>query len=93
MKNSPSESDHPQLSSLADPTSAPNQPKPNAAKGYSSRANIIDRLFADQNWIENYRVTADEKIALSNAAMMGEVSGERDVLFILNQIRRARLRW
>jgi len=25
--------------------------------------------------------------------MMGEVKSERDVLFILNQIRRARLRW
>jgi hypothetical protein len=57
------------------------------------RPNIIERLFSDKAWVENYRITADERIALSNAAMMGEVASERDVLFILNQIRRARLRW
>jgi hypothetical protein len=58
-----------------------------------SRAGVIDRLFADKNWTENYRVTAEERESLSNVAMMGEVSSERDVLFILNQLRRARLRW
>jgi hypothetical protein len=67
--------------------------KPNSAKASGARPSIIERLFADKIWIENYRVTADERVALSNAAMMGEVSSERDVLFILNQIRRARLRW
>ena len=41
----------------------------------------------------NYRVTPEERESLSNAAMMGEVTCERDVLFILNQLRRARLRW
>jgi len=59
----------------------------------AARSSIIERLFADKIWTENYRVTADERVALSNAAMMGEVCSERDVLFILNQIRRARLRW
>ena len=54
---------------------------------------VIDRLFADKNWTENYRVTPQERESLSNVAMMGEVSSERDVLFILNQLRRARLRW
>jgi hypothetical protein len=63
------------------------------AKDATPRPNIIERLFADKAWIENYRITADERVALSNAAMMGEVGSERDVLFILNQIRRARLRW
>lgn len=63
------------------------------SKASSTRSNIIERLFADKTWIENYRVTAEERESLSNAAMMGEVSCERDVLFILNQLRRARLRW
>ena len=54
---------------------------------------ITDRLFADKTWTANYRVTPDEIDSLSNVAMMGEVQSERDVLFILNQIRRARLRW
>ncbi len=58
-----------------------------------SSAGVIDRLFADKNWTENYRVTPQERESLSNVAMMGEVSSERDVLFILNQLRRARLRW
>lgn len=43
--------------------------------------------------MENYRVTAEEREFVSNTAMMGELTCERDVLFILNQIRRARLRW
>ncbi len=67
--------------------------KPGPAKTAMTRPNIIERLFADKIWAENYRITADERVALSNAAMMGEVRSERDVLFILNQIRRARLRW
>ncbi|HLI80602.1 MAG TPA: hypothetical protein VKV03_11505 [Candidatus Binataceae bacterium] len=69
-----------------------NPPKPTTSK-VVARPSIIERLFADKVWAENYRITADERVALSNAAMMGEVASERDVLFILNQIRRARLRW
>ena len=68
-------------------------PQTTPAQGATERPNIIERLFADKAWVENYRITADERVALSNAAMMGEVASERDVLFILNQIRRARLRW
>jgi hypothetical protein len=63
-------------------------PKPSDAN-----PGIMERLFADRLWTENYRVTDEEKIMLTDAAMMGEVLSERDVLFILNQIRRARLRW
>ena len=74
------------------PKSTP--PKAVAPKATTiARPSIIERLFADKIWAENYRITADERVALSNAAMMGEVTSERDVLFILNQIRRARLRW
>ncbi len=62
-------------------------------KASGPRAGVIDRLFADKNWSENYRVTPQERESLSNVAMMGEVTCERDVLFILNQLRRARLRW
>jgi hypothetical protein len=65
----------------------------NAAKVSAERPGIIDRLFADKAWTDNYRVTAEERESLSNAALMGEVTCERDVLFILNQLRRARLRW
>jgi hypothetical protein len=54
--------------------------------------NVIERLFADKTWTDNYRVTPEEIDSLSKVAMMGEVQSERDVLFILNQIRRARLR-
>jgi hypothetical protein len=54
---------------------------------------ILGRLFSDKAWTENYRVTAEERESLSNVAMMGEVTCERDVLFMLNQLRRARLRW
>ena len=67
--------------------------KLNIAKTPALRSNIIERLFADQIWTANYRVTPDERVALFNAAMMGEVRSEHDVLFVLNQIRRARLRW
>ena len=62
-------------------------------KAAGARPSVIERLFADKTWTENYRVTAQERESLSNAAMMGEVTCERDVLFILNQLRRARLRW
>jgi hypothetical protein len=54
---------------------------------------VLEELFTDKAWTENYRVTAEERESLSNVAMMGEVTCERDVLFILNQLRRARLRW
>ena len=64
-----------------------NDKSPNASQ------NVIERLFADKTWTTNYRVTQEEIDSLSNVAMMGEVQSERDVLFILNQIRRARLRW
>jgi hypothetical protein len=68
--------------------------KPNtASKAPTARSNIIERLFADQSWTANYRVTAEEQESLSNAATMGEITCEHDVLFILNQLRRARLRW
>ena len=56
-------------------------------------SNIIERLLSDPKWLENYRVTTEEREVVSNTAMMGELTCERDVLFILNQIRRARLRW
>jgi hypothetical protein len=69
----------------------PSSNQPSKAPG--AQTGIIERLFADKTWIQNYRITTEEKIVLSNAAMMGEISSERDVLFILNQIRRARLRW
>jgi hypothetical protein len=62
-------------------------------KTTGTRSALIERLFADAVWTANYRVTAEERESLSNAAMMGEVTCERDVLFILNQLRRARLRW
>ena len=62
-------------------------------KSSGASPSIIDRLFADPVWTENYRITDDERTTLANAAMMGEIASERDVLFILNQIRRARLRW
>jgi len=61
--------------------------------GSSARHSIVERLLADTTWTENYRVTAEERASISNAAMMGDVTCERDVLFILNQLRRARLRW
>jgi hypothetical protein len=57
------------------------------------RSSIIERLFADPIWAANYGVTPDERESLSNVAMMGEIASERDVLFLLNQLRRARLRF
>ncbi len=62
-------------------------------KASVARAGIFDTLFADKRWLENYRVTPEEIESVRKIAMMGEVTCERDVLFILNQIRRARLRW
>lgn len=67
--------------------------KANNLKAPASSNNIVDRLFSDPKWIANYRVTAEEREFVSNTALMGELTCERDVLFILNQIRRARLRW
>jgi hypothetical protein len=67
--------------------------KATASKPSAARAGIFDTLFADKRWLENYRVTPDEIESVRKIAMMGEVKCERDVLFILNQIRRARLRW
>ena len=74
------------------PPASMTKSKPNNP-GVSAGSNIIERLFSDAKWMENYRVTADERELVSNTAMMGELTSERDVLFILNQIRRARLRW
>ena len=54
---------------------------------------LIDRLSRDSRWIENYRIKPEEIESLSSLAMMGELKTEKDVLFILNQIRRAKLRW
>jgi hypothetical protein len=55
-------------------------------------SNRIERLFSDQRWIAEYRITPEEIESLSTVAMMGELKSEHDVLFVLNQIRRARLR-
>jgi hypothetical protein len=63
------------------------------SKPSAGSRSIIERLFADAAWTANYRVTAEERESLSNVAMMGELKSERDVLFILNQLRHARLRW
>jgi hypothetical protein len=62
-------------------------------KSPNGSQNVMERLFADKTWTANYRITQEEIDSLSKVAMMGEVQSERDVLFILNQIRRARLRW
>jgi hypothetical protein len=62
-------------------------------KSTNASQNVMERLFADKTWTANYRITQEEIDSLSKVAMMGEVQSERDVLFILNQIRRARLRW
>ena len=62
-------------------------------KSPKASSTVIEQLFGDKNWTTNYRVTQEEIDSLSKVAMMGEVESERDVLFILNQIRRARLRW
>jgi hypothetical protein len=64
--------------------------KPRAS---TSRPSCIERLLADPKWVQGYRITNAEIESISNIAMMGELHSERDVLFILNQIRRARLRW
>ena len=55
-------------------------------------SNVIERLFSDQRWVAEYRITPEELESLSTVAMMGELKNEDDVLFVLNQIRRARLR-
>ena len=62
---------------------------PNAS---TTRSNTIERLVSDKGWLDSYRVSKDEVESLSNIALMGELKSEKDVLFILNQIRRARLR-
>jgi hypothetical protein len=72
---------------------SPSSSEVRPSKGSGPSPSVIDRLFADPVWTENYRITSDEKTMLANAAMLGEIASERDVLFILNQIRRARLRW
>jgi hypothetical protein len=69
------------------------RPNPNGVLAPCARSNLIEQLFSDKTWINNYRVTDDERESLSNAGLMGEVTCERDVLFMLNQLRRARLRW
>jgi hypothetical protein len=63
--------------------------KESADKGNSS---VLERLFGDPRWIAEYRITPEELESLSTVAMMGELKNENDVLFVLNQIRRARLR-
>lgn len=73
--------------------STANRGKSTPARPAGGRPHLIERLFADNIWSERYRVSAEERVAIANAAMMGEVRSERDVLFILNQLRRARLRW
>jgi hypothetical protein len=67
--------------------------KSDSLKASTPHPNLVERLFADRAWTENYRVTTEERESLAKVALMGEVKSEHDVLFILNQIRRARLRW
>lgn len=67
--------------------------KQRSSKPASARSKIIERLFADPAWTASYRVSAEERESLSNLALMGEIVSERDVLFLLNQLRRARLRF
>ena len=63
------------------------------SRSSTSRPSCIERLLGDPKWVQDYRITNAEIESISNIAMMGELHSERDVLFILNQIRRARLRW
>ena len=63
------------------------------SRSTSSRLGLVEKLLGDPKWVQGYRITNGEIEAISNIAMMGELHSERDVLFILNQIRRARLRW
>ena len=51
------------------------------------------RFLENAVWRKNYRVSDDEVASLSTIAMFGELKSERDLLFILNQLRRAKLRW
>lgn len=57
-----------------------------------NNSKMIERLFGDPKWIAEYRITPEELESISTVAMMGELKDEKDVLFVLNQIRRARLR-
>lgn len=54
---------------------------------------LIQRFLGDSRWVESYGITAEEMESLSSAVMMGELHSERDLLFILNEVRRARMRW
>jgi hypothetical protein len=67
--------------------------KQHSSKPGAAHSNIIEQLFADPAWTATYRVSAEERESLANVAMMGEIESERDVLFLLNQLRRARLRF
>lgn len=41
-------------------------------------SNVIERLFGDQRWIAEYRITPEELESLSTVAMMGELKNEDD---------------
>jgi hypothetical protein len=51
------------------------------------------RFLENPAWRKNYRVSDEEVESLSSVALLGEMKGERDLLFIINQLRRAKLRW
>jgi hypothetical protein len=51
------------------------------------------RFLENPAWRQNYRVSDDEVASVSSVALLGEMKGERDLLFIINQLRRAKLRW
>jgi len=51
------------------------------------------RFLENPAWRKNYRVSDDEVESLTSVALLGEMKGERDLLFIINHLRRAKLRW
>src|SRR5260370_22090305 len=50
------------------------------------------RFLENAAWRENYQISKGEVESVSTVAMFGELKSEHDLLFIIHQLRRAKLR-
>jgi hypothetical protein len=61
--------------------------------GQRSRREIWEDFLSDTALLARHRVTDDEIEMLKTFAPFGTLSGNEDIIFILERIRRSRKRW
>jgi hypothetical protein len=59
------------------------------SEGRSERLKLVEEFRNDHELIERLQVTAEELDTLSRVSLFGTLTGKRDLLFVLRQIREA----